>query len=107
MATTKGRQASTDRDYPKEESTSIVWPVHWSGVWVGSLATVAAVVIFGLIGTALGAHLVRPEDRIVDLHDITLAALAFSVFSAFFSCVIGGWIASKIAGIRRGENAML
>ena len=93
-----------------EESATqrwVAWPVNWSAVWVGALASLAAVVVFGLIGTALGAHLVGPEHRVVNLREIGLVTLIFSVFSAFFACVIGGWIAAKIAGIRRSEPAML
>jgi hypothetical protein len=83
------------------------WPVSWSGIWVGSLASVAAIVIFGLIGTALGFHLVGPENRVVDLNKVAIGTVAFSVFSAFLACVIGGWVAGKVAGICRSEPAML
>jgi len=83
------------------------WPVNWTAVWVGALSAVAAVLIFGLIGIALGAHLIGPDTRIVDLKKIGLAALAFSVFSSFFAFVIGGWIATKIAGILHAEPGML
>jgi len=86
---------------------STAWPVNWSAIWVGSLSLVAAVVVFGLIGTALGAHVIGPEHRVVDLRRIALGTLIFSVFSAFFACVIGGWVTGKIAGIRRSETAML
>ncbi len=83
------------------------WPVRWSAVWVGALAALVAVLLFGLIGVALGAHLVGPEGRVVDLKKVGLLTLAFSVFSAFLSFVIGGWSAAKVAGILRSEPAML
>jgi hypothetical protein len=83
------------------------WPVNWSAIWVGALGALAAVLIFGLIGIAIGVHVVQPESRIVDLHKIALGTLIFSVCGAFFAFVIGGWIAGKIAGILRAEPAML
>jgi len=83
------------------------WPIHWSAIWVGALAALAAVLIFGLIGIAIGAHLLGPEHRVVDLHKSTMGTLAFSVFSAFLAFVIGGWVAGKVAGILRSEPAML
>jgi hypothetical protein len=83
------------------------WPVYWSAIWVGALAAVAAVLIFGLMGIALGAHLVGPEYRIVDLKKLGIGALLFSVCGAFFAFVIGGWVAAKMAGILRAEPAML
>ncbi len=83
------------------------WPVNWTAIWVGTLAAVAMIVVFGLIGIAIGAHVVAPEHRVVDLKKMAVGTLAFSVFSAFLAFVIGGWVAAKIAGILRSEPAML
>jgi len=83
------------------------WPIHWSGIWGGALAALAAVLLFGLVGVAVGAHLLGPDHRVVDLKKLTLPTLAFSVFGAFLAFVIGGWVAGKIAGILRSEPAML
>jgi len=76
-------------------------------VWVGALAGVTAVLLLGLIGVAVGAHLLGPEHRVVDLRKFGIGALAFSVFSAFLAFVLAGWVAGKIAGILRAEPAML
>jgi len=83
------------------------WPVNWTAVWVGALASMTAALVLGLIGIAIGAHLLGPEHRVVDLHKIGIGALIFSVCSVFFAFVIGGWVASKVAGILRAEPAML
>lgn len=79
--------------------------VSWSGVWVGALAAVALLLVFGLTGIAIGAHQVG--QRITDWGDFSLAALAFSVFGAFLSFVLGGWVATRIAGFRQAETGML
>jgi hypothetical protein len=65
------------------------------------------VLLFGLIGIALGAHLLGPEHRVVDLKKLGIGTLIFSVCGAFFSFVVGGWVAGKIAGILHSEPAML
>ena len=39
-----------------QQGEAIVWPVSWSAIWVGGLAALAAGLIFGLAGTALGAY---------------------------------------------------
>jgi uncharacterized membrane protein YeaQ/YmgE (transglycosylase-associated protein family) len=83
------------------------WPVNWTAVWAGALAGVATALIFGLIGIAVGAHLLGPEHRVADLHKFGLGALIFSVCGAFFAFVIAGWVTGKIAGILRAEPAML
>ncbi len=55
----------------------------------------------------MGAHLLDPEHRIVDLKKLSLWALAFSVFSSFLAFVVGGWVAGKVAGALRSEPAIL
>ena len=84
---------------------SRAWPVYWSAIWVGALTALAVALIFGLIGTAIGAHHVG--KKVVNLRELTLGGLVFSVAGAFFSFVIGGWVAAKIAGLRRAEAASL
>jgi hypothetical protein len=89
------------------DETWTAWPVSWDAVWVGALASVVAVILFGLAGTAFGAYKAGAEARITSLSAIGLPALIFGAFGAFLSFVIGGWIAARVAGIRRSEPAML
>jgi hypothetical protein len=90
-----------------QPETWVAWPVFWSAVWVGALAAIALALVFGLVGIALGFHLLGPSQRIVDWHKFGIGALIFSVAGAFFSGVLGGWVAGKVAGILRSEPAML
>jgi hypothetical protein len=90
-----------------QSETWVPWPVSWSAIWVGALATIALALLFGLVGIALGLHLLGPSGRIVDWHKFGIGALIFSVCGAFFSGVVGGWVAGKVAGILRSEPAML
>src|ERR1017187_4818867 len=57
--------------------------VNWTAVWIGALATFSMVVLFGLVGLAVGAHLLGPEHRIVDVKKLGLWTLIFSVCGAF------------------------
>jgi hypothetical protein len=90
-----------------QSETWVPWPVSWSAIWVGALAAIALALLFGLVGIALGLHLLGPSGRIVDWHKFGLGALIFSVCGAFFSGVVGGWVAGKVAGMLRSEPAML
>ena len=81
------------------------WPLSWSGVWVGTLAAIALALVVGLVGIAVGAH--RVGQPLGAWRDMSFLALAWSVFGAFMSFVVGGWAAAKVAGLRRSETAML
>ena len=80
------------------------WPVSWSAVWVGALAALAVGLIFGLVGTAVGAY---QEMHIVSWRKFHLWSLVFSVCGAFFAFAVGGWVAGKILGARHAETSML
>ena len=90
----------------REESWR-AWPVYWSPVIVGALASVVAVVLFGVIGTAVGSWKAGNEGRVTDFSGIGRIAVAYAVFASFFAFVIGGWVTARIAGIRRAEPAIL
>ena len=65
------------------------WPVNWTSIWVGTLTAFALVVVFGLIGIAIGAHVLGAETRVVDLKKWGLSAAAFSIAAAFFAFSTG------------------
>jgi hypothetical protein len=83
------------------------WHVNWTAVWVGALAAFSVVLLFGLVGTAVGAHLLGPDHRVVDMKKLGLSTVVFSICGAFFAFVVGGWVAGKIAGILHAEPGML
>ena len=88
----------------RDSESWVAWPVSWSGIWVGALAALTVGLLIGLIGFALGAQEI---SRFVDWKKVRLTALVFNVAGAFFAFVVGGWVAPRIAGIRRSEPAML
>src|SRR5712691_2094547 len=83
------------------------WPVYWTPVIVGALAAVVAVMLFGVIGTAVGSWKAGTEGRVTDFSGIGRVAVAYAVFVSFLAFVIGGWVTARIAGIRRAEPAIL
>jgi hypothetical protein len=83
------------------------WPINWSAVWVGTLSAIVAALVISLIGVAVGAHEVGVQYRVVDLHKVRMMTLIFSLCAAFFSFVIGGWVAGRTAGILHAEPSML
>lgn len=101
----EAREFPRSSDYPFGKWTA--WPVYWNGIIVGTLAALAVATIFGLVSIAVGAQLSDPDYRLTSLKSIRFQALLFAIFGSFFSFVAGGWVASKIAGIRHSEPAML
>ena len=85
----------------------IHWPVSWSAVWVGTLAALSTALMIGLIGIAIGARHIVPNDRIVRWSDVGPGTLIMTVLGAFFAFVVGGWIAGRVAGLRRADTSML
>ena len=86
--------------------TSAAWPVYWSAVFVGALAAVAITILIGLLSVAFGAYDVGAGGRFGP-EALGVGDLVAAVCGAFFSFVAGGWIASRIAGLRTAEPAML
>jgi hypothetical protein len=83
------------------------WPVYWTAVWVGVLAGLATAVVIGLISIALGAHTRAAPTPAGVYGGLTLAGAVFAVIGAFFSGVVGAWVAGRIAGFTRAEPAIL
>ena len=83
---------------------TVSWPVNWSAVWVGALAALAVGLVFGLIGTAIGAY---QEAHIVSWRKFHMWTLVLSVCGAFFAFAVGGWAAGKILGARHAETSIL
>jgi hypothetical protein len=86
------------------ESEWIRWPVAWTAIWVGTLTALAVGLMIGLVGFAVGAN---EAARYVDWKKVRLVSIIFSIGGAFFAFVAGGWVAARIAGIRRSEPAIL
>jgi len=89
--------------YPR---TSAAWPVYWSAIFVGALSAIAILTVIGLISVAFGAYDVGAGGRFGP-HALGVGDLVAAVCGAFFSFVAAGWIASRIAGLRTSEPAML
>lgn len=80
------------------------FPVSWSSVWVGALATMAVSLVTALVATAIAG---RSAGARLGPEDLGMGDLIASVCGAFFSFAVGGWAATRVAGFRRAEPAML
>ena len=83
------------------------WPINWSAVFAGSLAALAVAVIAGLASVAAGAQMVGHGESVTNWHRVQVGGLIWAVCSAFFSFVVGGWVAGKITGHTICEHSML
>jgi hypothetical protein len=85
-------------------AATAAWPVSWSAVWVGTLTSIAVALLIGLLATAFGAHDMAGR---VGLENAGVGTLVALVCSAFFSFVVGGWVTSRVAGLRQADTASL
>lgn len=82
------------------------WPVPWSPAWVGALSALAVGLIVGLLGYAFGAF--DPAGaRSFAWGTVGWSGVVWGIAGAFFSFVVGGWVAVRLAGLRRAEPAMV
>ncbi|HEY5350560.1 MAG TPA: hypothetical protein VIJ64_12525 [Candidatus Lustribacter sp.] len=93
-----------DYEVYSRPETWVAWSVNWSAVWVGALAALTAALIFGLLGTAAGA---TSMEKFSSFTTISRVDVAMVICAAFFSFVIGGWVAAKITGARHAERTIL
>src|ERR1700722_8651966 len=94
----------TEHELYSRPETWVAWGVNWSAVWVGALASITFALIFGLIGTAVGATSVQKFSSFTTVSRIEVAMV---ICSAFFAFVIGGWYAGKITGAKHSERTIL
>jgi hypothetical protein len=94
----------TDYEPHSRPETWVPWGVNWSAVWVGALAALTASLVFGLIGTAVGATSI---EKFSSFQTISRIDVAMVICSAFFAFVIGGWVAGKITGAKHSERTIL
>lgn len=90
-----------------ESEKSVAWPISWSAVWVGALASLAAITIFGLLETATGITALPEVKNFSTWKALSLIDTVAAIFGAFFAFVVGGWITGKITGFRLAEPAIL
>jgi hypothetical protein len=94
----------TDFEPYSQPETWVPWGVNWSAIWVGALAALTASLIFGLIGTAVGATSI---EKFSSFQTISRIDVAMVICSAFFAFVIGGWAAGKVTGAKHSERTIL
>jgi len=76
-------------------------------VWIGALSAVAMVLLFGLLGIALGAYSGVPTRVYPTGREFGSGTMIMSVLGAFLAFAIGGWVAGKIVGAGPAERTML
>jgi hypothetical protein len=100
----EGNGLTSDIESPTGTHLWTAWPVNWSATVAGALGAIVASLVFGLIGTAVGATSI---EHFSSWKDVTRIDVAFAICAAFFAYVIGGWIAGKITGATLSEHTIL
>jgi MFS family permease len=84
--------------------TWVAWAVNWSAIITGALAAITMTLIFGLVGTAIGA---TSLEKFSSWKTISRIEIAVVILASYFAFVIGGWVAGRITGARHSERTIL
>lgn len=106
-AASEGQEAQLEARHSVGSYGPDAWPINWNGIVLGALASVAALLLFGLTGIALKAHAWGADRVVYDFKQIGTWSLVCSVFGSFLAFALGGWIAGQIAGFRKSEPCTL
>jgi hypothetical protein len=93
-----------DYELYSRPETWVPWRVNWSGIWPGALTALVMSLIFGLLGTVIGATSLQ---KFSSWHTISRVDVAAAILTAFFAFAIGGWVAGRITGARHSETTIL
>jgi hypothetical protein len=93
MATTTMEEAAGGRAFPR---------LHWGAVIAGVLLALAAHVVLGLIGAALGFAAGAGDSRATGA-----AAAIWAIVTPFVATLLGAWLACRMAGAEDGRASSL
>ena len=107
--------ARVERDTPVHETNVIVIDRHttvapfkdrlrWGSILGGLLTTIALMVVFTVLGLAIGFSVFGPDS---DATHVTRSAAIWSAVSALVAFFLGAWVTGKTAAVENDDNALL
>lgn len=82
--------------------------VSWGAIFAGALVVVTAQLVFTLLGMAIGFGVVNPaQEQGAALSGLGTGTAWWWVITGLVSLFLGGWVAGRMSGARRGLGASL
>ncbi len=78
--------------------------LRWGPIVGGLMTTIALLLLFTLLGLAIGLAVFEPND---DPTTVATSAAVWSAISAVLAFFIGGWVTGKTAAVENDDNALL
>ncbi|WAH62076.1 hypothetical protein LZ023_37190 (plasmid) [Pseudomonas silvicola] len=71
--------------------------ISWSAVFAGVIAALIVHILLGLLGTAIGASVIDPQQERNPLEHIGTGALIWTGVSMLIAIIAGGYVAGRLA----------
>ncbi len=78
--------------------------LRWGPIVGGLMTTIALLLLFTLLGLAIGLAVFEPND---DPTNIATSAAVWGAVSAILAFFLGGWVTGKTAAVENDDNALL
>jgi hypothetical protein len=90
-----------------EPRRSAVSHISWSAIIAGTLVGLMTQVTLLLLGTSIGLYSIEVSGGVSQFGGLGVGASIWWVISAILSLFVGGWLASRFAGLQRVFDGIL
>jgi hypothetical protein len=107
------RASSSNRDIFESRraalamSSTLVGGVSWSSILAGVTAAIAVQLLLNLLGIAVGAGTINPQQGQQPGQGLAVGAAIWFVLSSIIALFVGGWIAGRLAGTSNKKDGAL
>jgi hypothetical protein len=107
------RASSSNRDIFESRrgalamSSTLVRGVSWSSILAGVTAAIAVQLLLNLLGIAVGAGTINPQQGQQPGQGLAVGAAIWFVLSSIIALFVGGWIAGRLAGTSNKKDGAL
>jgi len=100
--------SSNPMPYSSSDPTGLaIRRVSWGAIFVGAVLAAALMVLFSILGLAIGFGVVDPATEADPLAGLATATAIYFIVTQLISLGVGGFAAARLAGVPRATTAAL
>lgn len=102
------RQAYEPHSYDATTAVpSLLKRVSWGAIFAGGMTATAVILLFGLLGSAIGFTSINPATEADPLGGMGTGTVIWYVVSSLIALFVGGFVAARLAGFPARMTAIL